>query len=478
MGSFKMVKKTFISAVTAALLVTSLNAGGLGDFIRNNLNGAIETTQPGYFKTQTGGLWYGGDMKIRWDMSGANINLFHATLPSFSVGCNGIDATFGSFSYLGFNQLVDKLKKISAAAPAMAFQMAIMTLCQQCNTIMNNLEKITDALNNFNMNGCAASTKIAKLMANAVVGSGGAQDATEYRNKSSQDEEWAFTKFITGLSQQFGSLGEQGAYNKLGSGSVLNKVAQNYSPSFMDKDEFIEIMRGLLGDLYGFDKPQKDTSGKDEPIIGKFMYVEPVITPQDFLKTLVNGGDIKGLVLVDKKDAQGHYIQAPVTEVSITIPQDESFVYLFKTKIENIINKIKTKQPLSTDDINFINSMPIPLYNIANVVATARMDFTDDNAKYLALQAARAFVEKFYQQLIEAYGALLRNPDFDATSRKEVLNWIKESSNKYNTAIKLINDEMNLYYQKIKHDYDVIKQYQDIQKQMIKNSPIWASLGL
>ena len=477
MEGIKMVKKTIISAVTAALLATSLNAGGLGDFIRNNLNGAIETTSPGYFKTQTGGLWYGGDMKVRWDMSGANINLFHATLPSFSTGCNGIDATFGAFSYLGFNQLVDKLKKISAAAPAMAFQMAIMTLCQQCDTIMNNLEKITDALNNFNMNGCQAASKVARLMCNAVVGSGAAQDATQCRAKSSQDEEWAFTKFITGLSQQFGKLGEQGAYNKLGSGSVLNKVAQNYSPSFMDKDEFIEIMRGLLGDVYGFDIKQKGSSGQDEPVIGKFMYIIPQTSPGEFLKALVNGGDIKGVQLIPQKSGD-HYIAPKIKPIPITIPQDESFVYLFKTKIEDIINKIETKQPLSTDDINFINSMPIPLYNIANVVATARIDFTNDNAEYLALEAAKAFVEKFYQQLMQAYGALLRNPDFDATSRKQVLTWIRRSADKYNRAIKLINDEMSLYYKRVKHDNDIIKQYQNIQKQMIKNSPIWASLGL
>ena len=479
MKSLKVRKTILKTALIVSIFANSLNAGGLEDFIQNNLNGAIETTNPGYFKTQTGGLWYGGDMKIRWDMSGSNINLFHATLPSFSVGCNGIDATFGAFSYLGFQQLVDKLKKIAAAAPAMAFQMAIMTMCEQCNTIMSNLEKITDAINNFNMNGCQASSRLAKLMYNGAQKAGLVPDRTAYTAKSSKDEEWAFTKAIEGLQQKFGSIGAEGFQNKLGHGSVINKTADTYKPSFMTTADFTEIMRGLLGDVYGFDIPQKDSSNANEPILGKFMYIQPSITSiGKFLKKFLYGGDIKGIKLTPKKNAAGNYLPPEIDIVNINIPQDKAFVTLFKNKIKSIIQKIQEKQPLSTQDINFINSMPIPLYNIANVVATANISLPDDVAKYLALKAARMFVIDFYQQIIQSIGSLLKNPDYAATSNKEVLAWMKQTGNKYKEAITLLNERLQLSYKRIKMDKNIINQYKQYQEEMIKNSPIWASLGL
>jgi len=473
------IGKKFLSVILAStLFASSLNAGGLADFIQNNLNGAIETTNPGYFKTQTGGLWYGGDMKIRWDMSGANINLFHAEAPHFAVGCSGIDATFGSFSYLGFQQLVDKLKKISAAAPAMAFQMAIMTMCEQCNTIMTNLEKIADTLNNFNINACQASKALARKMSSVIVGTGGAKDATEVRTNARENSEWAFTRALEGYQQKFGSiLGTNGFHAQLGHGSAIENVAKTYSPSFMNKEQFIEVMRGLIGDVYGFDMPSQDSSGADNTAFGKFLYITPKTNVGDFLEALMYGGKIYGVKVTPEKQGE-HYLPPKIEVVNIDIPQDQAFVTLFKNKIQTIINKIQSRQPLTTEEINFINSMPIPLYNIANVIATLNLDLPDDTAKYLALKAARTFIQKYYSQVVQALGSILKNPKFATTENQKVLDWIQQSANQYRGIMTLLNTKMMMEYKRIQAQKDIIEQYQKMQKDMIKNSPIWASLGL
>lgn len=471
-------KKILSVILASTLFASALNAGGLSSFIQNNLNGAIETTHPGYFKTQTGGLWYGGDMKIRWDMSGANINLFHAEAPHFAVGCNGIDATFGSFSYLGFQQLVDKLKKISAAAPAMAFQMAIMTMCQQCSTVMTNLEKIADTLNNFNMNACQASKALARKMSSVIVGTGGAKDATEVRKNARENSEWAFTRTLEGYQQKFGSIfGTNGFHAQLGLGSAIANISKTYSPSFEDKNEFIEIMRGLLGDIYGFNPESKATDGSVSVSYGKFMYFSPITDVGTFLKVLMYGGDIEGRSIKDniQKDK---YLPPTSSFVKINIPKNQAFVALFKNKIQNIITKIQTHQQLTTQDINFINSMPIPLYNIANVIATLNLYLPDDTAKYLALKAAYTFIQKYYQQLIQAMGSLTQDPKFVSTENKKVLDWIKQSANQYRKIMILLNTQMSLEYKRIKRQQTIINQYKKMQKDMIKNSPIWASLGL
>jgi conjugative transfer pilus assembly protein TraH len=494
MAAFKLVKKTFLSVV---LSVTLLNAGGLGDFIRNNLNGSIVSTNPGYYKTQAGGYWSAGDFKLRWDMSGANINLFHAQAPSFNVGCNGIDATFGSFSYLGFQQLVNKLKKIAAAAPAMAFQMAITSLCEQCNTIMTNLEKVADALNNFNMNACQASSWLAKRLVNEISRTGGAPDASATREKAKEDPEWEWVKSLEGFSHQFGSFGEEGLQNITGHGSVLNKaLKKTYSVSFMDRDEFLAIMRAILGDIYGFDIPQRDSSGANVTVIGKFQFITPAMGVEAFVDTLAKGGKLPAIVLNGIQGKNKHYLalsvinddkgkgfnafrhKKAIVNTFINIPAKNAFILQFKNRIKNIVDKISTHQKLSSTDLKFINSVPFPLYRYANLEATMREQMSDAVAEWLAYASIKSFSQEFFRQLMRASGSLLEDPDYTSTVNKEVLKWQQNTIKNYKELMNRLNIVLEQKSKEIKDLDNLIDRYRKLENQMIKLSPIWASVGL
>jgi conjugative transfer pilus assembly protein TraH len=486
-----LVKKTALSIV---LSVTLLNAGGLADFIQNNLNGSIISTNPGYYKTQAGGYWAAGDFKLRWDMSGANINLFHAQAPSSNVGCNGIDATFGSVSYLGFNQLVEKFKKIAAAAPAMAFQMAITTLCEQCNTIMTNLEKIADALNNFNLDACKASSWLAKKLVSEIPRTGGASDAAEAQDKAKKDPEWEWVKALEGFSKQFGSFGEEGVHNLVGHGSVLNKaLSKTYSITFMNRDEFLALMRALLGDIYGFDKPQKDSSGVDETALGHFQFIAPTLNADDFVKSLAKGGDLDAIVLNSKQDSNKHYlplnvayigdfntakIQKGIIHTKIHIPETDAFIPQFKKKIEDIVNKIASHQRLTDSDLNFINSVPFPLYRYANLEATMRQQMSDAVAEWLAYASIKAFAQNFFRELMKASGSLLEDADYTSTANKEVLKWQQDTIKNYRELMNNLNVVLQTKSKEIKDLDNLIDRYKKLENQMIKLSPIWASVGL
>ena len=80
-------------------------------------------------------------------------SVFRGT-PRFKVGCGGIDLFMGGFSFLNVNYLVQKFQKILQAAPAMAFDLALSTLCQQCSNIMKSLEALANELNGLQMNDC------------------------------------------------------------------------------------------------------------------------------------------------------------------------------------------------------------------------------------------------------------------------------------------------------------------------------------
>jgi len=468
-----LVKKSIVAFSLATLL-----HAGLGDFIRNKLNGAVSTTSAGYYKTQAGGYWLdGGGVKVRWDLSGANINLFHAQAPSFAVGCNGIDATFGSFSYLWFDELVEKLKKISAAAPAMAFQMAITTMCEQCNTIMTNLEKISNALNNFNINACAASKGISRKMLNVIPNTGGATDATETRKNAKESPEWAFTEALEGYAKKFSSFGEEGFHNSLGHGSVLNKTLKTYSITFMDKNNFIGLMRALIGDIYGFDRPQIGSSGENETQIGKFLLFNPIIEIKDFLKVLKDGGEIKIEELTDNKDAKGHYLMPSLNVKSITIDSNSAFLPVFKQKIQKVIADIENKT-LDDKDIKFVNSVPFPIYRFANLHATLRDEMSKEVAEYLAYSSMKDFVQKIFFEFMKTSGSLLQNSDYMATGNEYVIKWTKNVKKNYLEALKRLNDILAQKQNSLMEKERLIDKYQKIERQLVKNSAIWKSMGL
>ena len=148
------MKKIVLSTV---FLVSLSQAGSMQSFLDDSINSAVE--EPGYYQSQTRGLYSLGSGRVRYNNMGTFTPL-HVEAPKFGMGCGGIDATFGGFSYLNAEYLVEKLKAVSAAAPAFAFQMALGVLCEDCKTTLNWLENIANQINNMNMDTCKASKRM------------------------------------------------------------------------------------------------------------------------------------------------------------------------------------------------------------------------------------------------------------------------------------------------------------------------------
>jgi hypothetical protein len=128
--------------------------------IKDWLGDAVYTKSNGYsLSTQARDYYFGGGFGIKTPQE--TIVPFNVQPPSIRAGCGGIDIAFGGFSYLNPSYLVDFGKKVIAAAPAMAFQMALQTFCSSCEGIMNKLTSLADTINGLNMNSCEAATAMA-----------------------------------------------------------------------------------------------------------------------------------------------------------------------------------------------------------------------------------------------------------------------------------------------------------------------------
>ena len=77
--------------------------------------------------------------------------------PSFSAGCGGIDLFGGSFSFINFNQFVQLLRNVAGNAAGYAFQLAVGAMCPWCASVMTDMQKKIQEMNQMFSNSCRLS---------------------------------------------------------------------------------------------------------------------------------------------------------------------------------------------------------------------------------------------------------------------------------------------------------------------------------
>jgi len=138
------------------LFISSTAHAGLEDELKRVFSSVnANLTEGGAFKSQQGGYYTGGGAYVR--VPSRTINPVNIQLPTLEMGCNGLNAYMGAFSYLNSDKLVETLKAIGANATTYAFSLALK---QMSPMIMNQLEELHAKLNwanEMSINSCNAA---------------------------------------------------------------------------------------------------------------------------------------------------------------------------------------------------------------------------------------------------------------------------------------------------------------------------------
>jgi conjugative transfer pilus assembly protein TraH len=348
--------------VLSIFAVSVLSAGWIEDNIID------VSTDSGYYETQTRGIYSLGSKTIKFKEVGGTITPFHMEPPRFNVGCGGIDISMGGFSYLKKEFIVEKLKAISAAAPAFVYQMAISALCKDCQNIMNELEKAANMINGLNFDTCDAI--------NAAQGAG--KFVGEAMNKTifdGQSDSWTSAKLKTGREtmegwgssiKSFFGGDEAKAKEKMDAmvltGSLIDMVtskglADVSKLDILGTDEWgdkqlLSIYRAVIGDVIG----GKDSDGKPTT------YIIPGGTTADLFEVLFEGGKSQTISYsrTDKRIINGG-------ETTITGTKE-----YISNAIKGVYEKMKNKQALDSADKKFLSSLSIPIYKFLNIAVISK----------------------------------------------------------------------------------------------------------
>ena len=163
------------SKLAAALTTTVLAMGisGIADAANPGIVGKMDeifgdmsnVTKPGVYKSARRGIITGGGISTRSrivDTSLININFQKPT-----GGCGGIDAFAGSMSFINADQFVELLRSIASNAKGYAFQVAMNAASGLIASILGDMQKVVQSLNDLNINSC----QLAQGLVNSAISS-------------------------------------------------------------------------------------------------------------------------------------------------------------------------------------------------------------------------------------------------------------------------------------------------------------------
>jgi len=411
-----------VCAVTLFAFIISLpvQAGNwLSEWLDN-----YTATEPMYFEGQKRGYFTAGSISVRTPTR--KDYLLSLTPPSVHAGCGGIDVFGGSFSFMNFDYLVQKLQRVLQAAPAVAFDLALNTLCSPCSTIMKAMESIGNQLNQLQFDECKAAKTLVTMPINMALGGASGGDYLDWLGKSTigagDESIWKNIKDV------FSSLKSGGGDSDYWEGvkKRLKEYAGKYAPpktvsspggdqatasgltsgcrwevAFLFSEgsvlqhigtiagqydsDLIAMVRGLVGDV--IIKVDNDT--------GKASAVE--ILPcansdQIDIRKFLSGEFEKREV-----DAQGNPGQCT------RVVADKGLNALVSEKVAKIVEAFKSNRKLDDDERRFIDATPVPVYSILKVATI--MNNADAVQSDLSKLVASAYA---YRLLLNLYDTGIR----------------------------------------------------------------------
>lgn len=353
-------RQVVVAAVIAGLEVMQCAAAAdLSQQMANMFgNGALaNSTGPGVYSSQTQRIYMGGEMELR--LPSRTYQLFTYTMPHINADCGGVDAYLGSFSHITSDQLRQMLEQVAAQYGALLFKAALKSINPLIESVIGDLQKTLESRNLGNANTC----KLAQLAVDATAGpavSAAAQQACItgamkiYNDDLNQAQQRCrITTTQTNEDLANSSAPDKDAYVARDENLVFAALAKS-SFTQADKELFMNIAGTVL--LYA---PARHGDTPQTP-----KYLDPSV---DSLKTLLFGhhqGQTPDTVTInDWWSCDGPDCLNPSQQPYEITP----FPTLVMQRLLAIRDNIINKQPLSSDQIAFINMTSVPIYRLVSL---------------------------------------------------------------------------------------------------------------
>ncbi len=367
----RYVKLLFISIVCTTLVsVSTASAGGfLDDWISSKTSGNAN-----YFNGQKRGMLFGGSFSGHWPVT-ENNQLITATLPHTSGGCGGIDFYGGNLAFLKPEMLVKKWQNILQNSAGIAYQIALDTISSKLNTITNVAEGLSNAMNQMSMDDCNAAKGIVTSVRN------GAEDIAEgfKMGEISSGVDQAFTdsyatlkqsipavKTLSDMDNWFNSNSGKSPSNVPSTSGCTDPILAGLFPS--DQGQYPRSAIKVIGNAIGLPEAYQ---GFLRAFMGDMLtfYMGGVqVAPIDGCPNN-NNANLDFLTTGTFEIMDTSLKCTPTTDANGNLQN-----YMF-TKLSNIMNAMTSSSNLTSEDTQFLSSMPLPvLYGLRMAILSGGQD--------------------------------------------------------------------------------------------------------
>lgn len=370
-----------------ALLLLSFNLhAGLEDELQRvftSVNANI--TEGGAFKGQQGGYYTGGGAYMR--VPTRTINPVNFQLPSVDMGCNGLNAYLGSFSYIDSHKIVETIKAIGANSAAYAFSLALK---QMSPMIMNQVEELHSKLNwanELSFNSCnAAKTLVntgASLLEESNVGAC-------IRAAQSENTDYFKAKNECRTQEKVNSK------NKDNPESIGNL---NLVWEMIEKDSLLKTLDGdikrLMMSLTGTIIFRTEENQPTQP----YFYFSK-LHGNELVASLASGKPFTAYTCQDDACLN-------LTEAQIRFNKESSFVGQVSKILNDIEEKtIKDEGGLTEKEKVFLETTRLPVYKFLNIQSAFQkgliLGSTEQYAEVISNEILYAFIDNSISDLMSA----------------------------------------------------------------------------
>lgn len=148
--------------LVALLVAASVVMGSSQATISSSLDSMWYSSAGGTTVGQNNMGIYGPSISLRSPNKTLTVAYFDP--PRFSAGCSGIDMSFGSFGALTADAFKDLVRKIMQAAPGYLMQLAIKSMCDDCQSILANLQNLANVTNSGQLNSCRIASQVSSAL--------------------------------------------------------------------------------------------------------------------------------------------------------------------------------------------------------------------------------------------------------------------------------------------------------------------------
>lgn len=356
----------------------------------------------------------GGSAYLRNEVS--NIQPFHVSLPSISVGCGGIDFRMGALSTVSHKEMKKVLENIAKGGASELFVLALDSVSPQIAGMTAKIQHWQNQLNSININSCEIGTSLAQGMwpkgtaAKERICQQAAAKQSFFKNRieakhGCRDQTNEGTKKAKALAEGEGILGDN--FNlawRVIKGNGLTENQEFVADTDLH-DLYLNISGTILSNVKEPSKVEKKPKKKEEttPPQGEaaIQFFQP--KAKEAMDVLMNGGILTGAYRFDPKNEL-----TILTEQTITITEGKKskLQKALKSLAAKIIEERKGTQTLTAEELALIQNTTFPIAKLVSVMARHNGNLAknflslDQIAGQIAFDQVSSYVENVLTKLI------------------------------------------------------------------------------